>query len=130
MFSHIRPLTSDLCPLLRRESKMQDVAVGDLVVLALEPHLAGVARAGLTTERRIVVIGDGLHTNETALEIGMNHRRRLRSLGASRDGPRRRLLRAGGEERDQIEQLMAGADQPVEAGLAEPDRSEIFLALL
>jgi hypothetical protein len=41
---------------LRRKPEMHHVAVGDHVVLAFEPHLAGVARAGLAAERHVVLI--------------------------------------------------------------------------
>ena len=45
-------------------------------------------------------------------------------------GPGARHLRARGEERDQMQERVAGADQPVEAGLAEADVDEEMLALL
>ena len=51
---------------------MHDVAVGDHVGLALEPHLAGLLRAGFAAERHVVVVGDGLGADEAALEIGMD----------------------------------------------------------
>src|SRR5216684_8951013 len=96
-----------LCPpytsTLRRKSEMHDVAVGDLVGLAFEPHLADVARAGFAAELHIVVVGDGLGADEAALEIRMDDRRRLRRLGAARDRPGRGFLGAGGEIGDQIE---------------------------
>ena len=57
---------------------MHHVAVGDHVVLAFEPQLAGVARAGLAAERDVVVIGDGLGADEAALEIGVDDAGRLR----------------------------------------------------
>src|SRR6516162_1689522 len=108
---------------------MHDVAVGDDVGLALEPHLARLLRAGLAAERHIIVVGDGLGADEAALEVGMDDGGGLRRPGAVRDRPGRRLLWAGGEIGDQIEQRVAGANQPVEARLLEPDRTEIFGAL-
>src|SRR5258707_15660886 len=86
--------------------------------------------AGLTAERDIIVVGDGLGTDEAALEVRMNDAGRLRRLRATRNGPGCRLLRAGGEIGDQIEERIAGADQPVEARLLEADRSQVFSALL
>ena len=109
---------------------MHHVAVGDHIVLAFEPHLAGIARAGLAAERHIVVVGDGLGADEAALEVGVDDAGRLRRAGAARHGPGPRLLRTGGEIGDEVEQRVAGADQPVEAGLGEADRGEILGALL
>ena len=43
---------------------MEDIAVLDGVVLALEPELAGVARARLAVQRNVVVVGDGLGADE------------------------------------------------------------------
>src|SRR5262249_56430768 len=87
----------------RRKSEMHDVAVGDDVRLALEPHLARLLRAALAAERHIIVVGDGLGADEAALEVGMDDAGRLRRPGAARDRPGRRLLGAGGEIGDQIE---------------------------
>ncbi len=54
------------------------------VVLAFEPHLAGVARAGLAAVSDIIVVGDGFGTDEAVLEIGVDDAGRLRRLGAAR----------------------------------------------
>jgi len=43
-------------------------------------------------------------------------------LGAFLDRPGAGFLGAGGEEGDEAEQLVTGADQPVEAGLLQPQR--------
>src|SRR5262249_49772925 len=115
---------------LRRKPEMHDVPAGDDIGLALEPHLARLLRAGLAAERHIIVVGDGLGADEAALEVGMDDGRRLRRLGSARDRPGRRLLGAGGEIGDQIEQRIAGANQSVEARLLEPDRGQIFGALV
>ena len=72
---------------LRRKPEMHDVAVGDHIILAFQPHLADVARAGFAAERHIVVVGDGLGADEAALEIGVDDAGRLRRLGAARDRP-------------------------------------------
>ena len=68
----------------RGKPEMQHVAVGDHVVLAFEPQLAGIARAGLAAAGDIVVIADGFGADEAALEIGMDDAGRLRRLGALR----------------------------------------------
>src|SRR4051812_3796231 len=65
-----------------RKPEMHHVAVGDHVLFAFEPHLAGVAGAGLATGRDVVVVADGLGADEALLEIGVDHAGRLRGLGA------------------------------------------------
>ena len=57
---------------------MHHVAVGDLVVLAFESQLPGLARAGFAAGRNLIVVGDGLGADEAALEIGVDRARRLR----------------------------------------------------
>src|SRR5262249_18325221 len=106
---------------LRRKPEMHDVAVGDDVGLTLEPHLARLLRAGLAAERHVIVVGDGLGADEAALEIGMDDGGSLRRLGSTRDRPGRRLLGAGGEIGDQVEERIPGANQSIEARLLEPD---------
>src|SRR5712691_8298371 len=64
----------------RRKPEVEHVAVGDHVVLAFQPHLAGIARPDLAAERRIVVKRNGLGADEAALEIGVDHAGRLRRL--------------------------------------------------
>src|SRR5579863_6988995 len=67
------------------EAEMQHVAVGDDVILALQPELAGLARPRLAAARDIIVIADGLGANEAFFEIGVDHPRRLRRLRALLD---------------------------------------------
>src|ERR1700694_6127591 len=76
----------------RREPEMDDVAVGDDVILALEPKLAGVARAGLAAERHVVLPGDDLGADEAALEIAVDDAGGLRRPRAARPRPRMRSL--------------------------------------
>ena len=63
-------------------------------------------------------------------EISMDHAGRRGRLGAAVDGPGAGLLRADGEIGDEVEQLVAGADQAVEAGLFEAQRLKKLGALL
>src|SRR5579862_3338688 len=74
------------------KAEMHHVAILDDVILALEAELAGLARAGLALARDIVVVGDGLGTDEALLEIGVDDARRLRRAGAHRNRPGARLL--------------------------------------
>src|SRR5690349_11914815 len=85
---------------LGREAEMEDVAVLHHVVLAFEPELAGVARAGLARQRHVVVIGDGLGADEALLEIGVDHACGLRRACALGHGPGPRFLRASSEISD------------------------------
>src|SRR5438132_4949876 len=110
--------------------EMHHVAVGDDIFLAFQSQLAGVAGAGFAVQRDVIGIGDGFGPDKALFEIGMNHAGRRGRLGAAMDGPGAGLLRAHGEIGDEIEQLVAGADQAVEAGLLETQRLEKLRALL
>ena len=81
-------------------------------------------------QRDEIVIGDGLGADEAALEVGVDLAGGLGRLGAAVDGPGARFLGAGGEEGDQAEQLVAGADHPREAGLVESEVGEESVALV
>src|SRR5262245_45877035 len=96
--------------------EMHHVAVGDDIFLAFEPELAGVAGTGFAVQRDVVGIGDGFGPDKTLLEIGMDDAGRRRRLGAAVNGPGAGFLRADGKIGDEVEQLVAGADQAVEAG--------------
>src|SRR5436309_8374581 len=85
----------------RREPEVHHVAILHNVVLAFEAHLAGIARARLAAEHDIIVIGNGFGADEALLEIGVDGARGLRRARAFRHRPGARLLRAGGEGRDQ-----------------------------
>src|SRR5689334_5218046 len=52
---------------LGREPEVHDVAVGNHVILAFEPQLAGVASTGLAAALQIIVIGDRLRADEATL---------------------------------------------------------------
>ena len=66
-----------------------------------------------------VVEGDGLGADEALLEIGMDHRRRLRCGRTGLDRPGAHFLHAGGEIGLQAQQLVAGADHPVQTRLVQ-----------
>src|SRR3954453_6509857 len=109
---------------------MHHVAVGDFVVLAFEPQLADVARAGLPAALDVIVERDRLGANEAALEISVNDPGRLRRARAFGHGPGARLLWSDGEERHEVQQPIADADQAIEPGLREPDFRQEHLARL
>ena len=60
----------------------------------------------------------------------MNHARGGRRLGAAMDGPGPRLFWPNGEVGDEVEQLITGADQPIQTGLLQPQRFQELSALL
>src|SRR5450432_3344160 len=77
--------------------EMHDVAVGDDILLALQPQLAGVAGAGLAAQCDVIAVGDGFGPDKALFEISMNHARGGWRLGAAVDGPGAGFLRADGE---------------------------------
>src|SRR5690348_9794821 len=106
---------------------MHHVAVLYDVVFSFQTEPAGVARARFAVAGDVVVIGDGLGADEAMLEIGVNNARRLRRPGALRHRPGPCLLRPGGEEGDEAEERIAGADQTVEAWFVKAEaRQKLF----
>ena len=83
---------------------MQHVAVGDDIVLAFEAEFARFPRARLAVRSDIIVEGNRLGADEALLEIRVDHACRLRRLGALRDRPGSRFLRADGEIGDEMQQ--------------------------
>ena len=51
---------------------MHDVAVGDNIRFSLEPHLAGLLRAGFAAEPHVILVRDGLGADKAPLEIRMD----------------------------------------------------------
>src|SRR6185295_11038240 len=99
--------------LLSGEAEVDDVAVLDDVLLALEPHLAVLLARGHRAARHQVIVADDLGTDEAALDVavdlaGGELRRRI-----ARDRPGAALVLADGEERDVAEQVVAGADHAI-----------------
>src|SRR4051812_35423957 len=101
---------------------MEDVAVLDDILLAFEPHLAGVLGTLLTLAGDEIRIGDGFGADEALLEIGVDDAGRFRRAAAGAQGPGMRLLGADGEEGEEAEQAVAGADDAVEPRLRETER--------
>ena len=109
------------------EAEMQHVAVLHHIFLAFQAELAGLARARLALVGDIVVIGDGLGADKALFEIRMDDARRSRAARALLDGPGAGLFRADGEIGHQMQELVARADDPVEAGFGEAHRVQIIL---
>src|SRR3990167_511410 len=116
-FEHWRTLkNSSSC--LDVEQEVHHVAILDNVFLAFCAHLARILGALLTLVLDEIVKRDGLGTDETTLEIAVDHACGLRGGIAHVDGPGAHFLHARGEVGLQAQQLEAGADQSVEARLA------------
>src|SRR5215211_4050042 len=113
-----------------REAEMQHVAIGDEVVLTLEPQPAVVARARLPVIGYIIFIGDGFCAYEALFEIGVDHSGGLRGACAARHRPGPCFLGTGGEKRDEMQEFVAGADYTVEARLRQANGAEIVLLLV
>src|SRR3546814_3583398 len=82
----------------------------DDVVRAPGAQLAGLLGAGLAAAADEVVVGDGLGADEAALEVGVDDAGGLRRPAVALHGPGARLLRADGEEGDEVEELIAGTE--------------------
>src|SRR5690606_19356740 len=103
------------------ESEVHYIPVLDDVFLAFQAPLAGFLGAGFAVVLDEVIIGDHFGANEAFLEISMNHAGALGGGGADLDGPGADFLDPGGEVGLQVEQLVAGADHAVQAGLFHAD---------
>ena len=101
----------------------------DHIVLAFVAGLAGFAGGCFAAKRDEIVGRDGLCADEALFEIGVDDPRRLGRLGADWDGPGARLLRPGGEIGDQVLELIARADEAVEARFLQAQVGQIFGAL-
>ncbi len=77
--------------------EVHHVAFLNNVLLAFQPPFAGFTRSGFPPSGQIVGIGDHFSANEAALEIAVNHSRRLRRGGADPHRPGPHFLGAGGK---------------------------------
>src|SRR6186997_140643 len=98
MFPRIGSPSRDVIVNSDIEAEQDDVPVLDFVVLSLGTHLSRGACCLFRAARDVVVVGNRLRANESALEIAVNCTGRLRSFCTLTDGPGARFLRTGGEE--------------------------------
>ena len=106
------------------EQEVQHVAVLDDVVLAFGAHLAGFLGALFALVLDEVVEGDGLGADEAAFEVGVDDAGGFGGGVAFVDGPGADFLDAGGEVGLQAQEVVAGADEAVEAGFFEAEVGE------
>ena len=98
---------------------MDDIAVLHDVVLALKPQFAGLPGPLFTFARNEIIIGNDLGPDETTLEIGMDNGGGLRCGRTDSHRPGPDLFYPGGEVGLQMQQLVAGANHPVQSGLLQ-----------
>src|SRR5450631_2953004 len=103
------------------ELEVNDVAVFDDVLLAFELQLGVGAAGALGAVLDEVFPPDHFGLDEAALEVGVDDARGLRGLGAALDGPGAALVGAGGEEGDEVQDLVRGVRDGVEAGLLQAE---------
>src|SRR6185437_6933081 len=103
------------------ETEMHHIAVGNDVVLAFEAEFPRFARAGLAVVRAIVIIPDGFRANEPVFELGMDNAGALRRACPRGHCPGAGFFRSNGEKGDEAEQVVTGADKPVQSRLLETE---------
>src|SRR5215813_14422359 len=106
------------------ESEVDDIALLDNVVLALEAHLPGILRARFAFARKVVGERDHLGTDESPLEVGMDDGGRLRRSRPDAHGPGAHLLGPRSKEGLEPEQTVSRADHPVESRFLETELGE------
>ena len=107
---------------------MDDVPVPHRVILALQPPPPGIFRPLLPPASDKILEGDHLGADEAFLEIRVDDPRRLPSGGAPPNRPSADFLLPGGEEGVQPQQLVPGADDPVQPRLPQAQiREELRL---
>src|SRR5438128_10958536 len=111
-------------PASDREAKMDDVAVVDDVVLPFQPELPRLAALHLAPQADEVLVGHHLGADEATLDVAMDLARGPQGRRAAADRPGAALVLARGEEADEIEERVAGADEAGARALGEPHVGE------
>ena len=96
---------------------MQNITIFHDVRFTFNAHLSGFLGFLFSLKGNIILIGNGLGPDKTALKITMDHPGGLGGVGAALYRPGSRLLRANGEIGFQFQELVAGADQTIQSGL-------------
>src|SRR5438477_176774 len=100
------------------------VAVLAHVVLAFEAEPSRLAALHLAPVASEILPADHLGADETALDVAVDLPGRLDGGRAATDRPGATLVLARGEEADQIEERVAGADEAVPGARLEPQVGE------
>ncbi len=96
---------------------MDYITVGDYVVLAFQAPFSGVFGPLLAIIRNKVVIADDFSTDKAFLEVGVDLTGSLWGGRADRDGPGAHFFHSGGEVGVQVKQVVATANNAVQARL-------------
>src|SRR5207244_3403817 len=96
------------------EANVQDVAILDDIVLALQTEEAFRARIRHGAGGHQIVVRDHLGPDEAAFQIGMNLAGRLRRLGPPTYRPGAYLIFTSRQEADQVQQLITSPDDLVQ----------------
>src|SRR6478735_5595466 len=100
--------------LLDVEADVEDVSVGDDVVLPLEPLLAAAGGLGATPRLDEVAPRNHLAADEPPRDVGVDRRRRIERRPTLRERPGPCLLVAAREEREQAGRLEEVRQHPLE----------------
>src|SRR5438034_2596476 len=101
--------------LLEVEADVEDVSVGDDVVLSLQPLLAAAGGLGATPRLDEVAPRNHLAADEPPRDVGVDRRRRVKRGQALSERPRASLLVAAREEREQPGRLEEAGEHLLEA---------------
>src|SRR5690606_18559841 len=102
------------------EAEEHDVSVLHGVPSTLRPKNPAIPRLLPRPHPLELVNVDRLRADEPPFEVRVDGAGGLRRSAATRNGPRTALVLAGREERGERQEVVGGADQPVEPGLGEP----------
>ena len=98
---------------------MHDVAILHQILLTFHTQLASLAHSSLAAILDVVVVLDDLGTDESLLEVGMDHTGTLWSLPALAVSPCLHLHRTSGDECLKVEQRIDGLDEAVASALLQ-----------
>src|SRR5438105_924490 len=106
---------------------MHHIAILHDILFPLEAEFSRLTRARFTVEGDVIHIFDYFGADKALLEIGMDDARGAWRAGAFLHGPGAGFLGAGSEKGDEAEQVIAGANQPVQSGLGEFETGKKFV---
>src|SRR5450631_3008909 len=111
------------------EAKVHDVTLAHDVLLALKAQFAGFLCPRLSTISHIIIERDHLGADEAALEVRMNHSRRLWRGRTGTHRPCTHLLRSRGKVSLKAKQAVAGTNHAIEPGFAQLELLQKFGAI-
>ena len=111
------------------EAEVDDVAVLNDVLLALEPHFAVIAADGHRAACDQGVVADDFRTDEATGDVAVDFTGRQLRRRVARDRPGAALVLADSEERDVAEQIVAGANHAIEARRAQSEIGQKHLGV-